>query len=154
LDSFVFTGGSGGDHVVRWSLVPVSQPVYVSATDRAKWPDDFLEREIAQRIAIAPQQWKMIVTLADPGDSTDNPSKSWPDGRRTVDVGTLVASKILAEPDGPCREINYDPTVLSAGLRTSNDPFPSARSAAYAVSYDRRTAEANAYPSSGTGAPQ
>ncbi len=154
LDSFVFTAGAGGDHVVRWSLVPAAPPVAVSADDRAKWPNDFLEQEITQRVAAAPQRWEMIVTVADPGDPTADPSKPWPDGRRTIDVGTLVASQIVAEPDGPCREINYDPTVLPAGIHTSDDPFPSARSAAYAVSYDRRTAEADAYPRNATGAAQ
>ena len=34
----------------------------------------------------------------------------------------------------------------AAGIRTSDDPFPAARSAAYAKSYDRRTAEAKDYP--------
>ncbi len=154
LDSFVFTDGSGADHVVRWSLVPAAQVVSVSGADIAKRPQDFLEQEITQRIAAGPQRWTMTVTVADPGDPSADPSKAWPDGRRTIDVGTLVASKIVAEADGPCREINYDPTVLPGGIHTSDDPFPSARSAAYAVSYDRRTAEANAYPSSATGAPR
>ena len=154
LDSFIFTDGSGADHVVRWSLVPAAQVVSVSGDDIAKRPKDFLEQEITQRVAAAPQHWTMTVTVADPSDQTADPSKAWPDGRRTVDVGTLVASKIIPEADGPCREINYDPTVLPGGIRTSDDPFPSARSAAYAVSYNDRTAEANAYPTTSTGAPQ
>ena len=41
-----------------------------------------------------------------------------------------------AERDGPCRDINFDPTVLPFGMQTSDDPFPAARSAAYARSYD------------------
>ena len=79
-------------------------------------------------------------------DPTADPSKAWPEGRRTVEVGTLVAQAVLTEPDGPCRDINYDPTVLPDGMRTSDDPFPAARSAAYAVSFNRRAAEAGAYP--------
>ncbi|MBC7665511.1 MAG: catalase, partial [Caulobacter sp.] len=39
-----------------------------------------------------------------------------------------------------------DPTVLPSGIATSDDPFPAARSAAYAGSYDRRTAETKDYP--------
>ena len=154
LDSFVFTDGSGADHVVRWSLVPTAPVVTIPADELAKRPNDFLEQEITQRVASGPQRWTMTVTVANPGDPSNDPSKAWPDGRRVVDVGTLVASKIIAEADGPCREINYDPTVLPDGIHTSDDPFPSARSAAYAVSYDRRTAEASAYPATGTGAPQ
>ena len=63
-----------------------------------------------------------------------------------MDAGTLVVSKVQAEADGNCRDLNFDPTVLPVGMRTSDDPFPAARSAAYAVSYDRRTAEAKDSP--------
>jgi catalase len=150
LNSFVFVDKTGAEHVVRWSLLPVAQPVSVSPDDLAKRGPDFLEQEIARRVAAAPQRWTMVVTIANPGDPTADPSKAWPEGRRTVEVGTLVVQKIEAERDGPCRDINFDPTVLPAGITTSDDPFPAARSAAYAKSYDRRTAEAKDYPRTAT----
>jgi catalase len=36
--------------------------------------------------------------------------------------------------------------VLPSGIKVSDDPFPAARSAAYAKSYDARTAEDASYP--------
>ncbi len=152
LNSFVFVDGSGAEHVVRWSLLPAAQPVAVSTDELAKRGPNFLEQEIAQRVAGAPQRWTMVVTVANPGDPTADPSKAWPADRRSVEVGTLVAQQVEAEPDGPCRDINFDPTVLPSGMRTSDDPFPAARSAAYAKSYDLRTAEAKDYPRTTTGA--
>jgi len=146
LNSFVFVDGSGAEHVVRWSLLPAAQRVAVSTDELAKRGADFLEQEIAQRVAGAPQRWTMVVTVANPGDPTADPTKAWPVDRRAVEVGTLVAQQVEAEPDGPCRDINFDPTVLPSGMRTSDDPFPAARSAAYAKSYDLRTAEAKDYP--------
>jgi catalase len=146
LDSFVFTERSGADHTVRWSLLPAAQPVPVSPDDLAQRGPNFLEQEITERIRRAPQRWTMVVTVANPDDPTADPTKVWPAGRRTIEVGTLVVQQIEPEPDGPCRDINFDPTVLPSGIRTSDDPFPAARSAAYAKSYDRRTAEANDYP--------
>jgi catalase len=94
----------------------------------------------------------MAVTLANPGDPTADPTKAWPPDRRTVEVGTLIAQKVEAEADGPCREINFDPTVLPTGIQVSDDPFPAARSSAYRMSYDLRTAEAKDYPTTATGA--
>jgi catalase len=152
LNSFVFVDGSGAQHVVRWSLLPAAQPVAVSTDELAKRGPNFLEQEIAQRVAGAPQRWTMVVTVANPGDPTADPTKAWPADRRSVEVGTLVAQQVEAEPDGPCRDINFDPTVLPSGMRTSDDPFPAARSAAYAKSYDLRTAEAKDYPRTTTGA--
>jgi catalase len=152
LNSFVFADGSGAEHVVRWSLLPTAQPVAVSTDELAKRGPDFLEQEIVQRVAGAPQRWTMVVTVAAAGDPTADPTKAWPADRRTIEVGTLVAQQVQAEPDGPCRDINFDPTVLPSGMRTSDDPFPAARSAAYAKSYDLRTAEAEDYPRTTTGA--
>jgi catalase len=152
LNSFVFVDGSGAEHVVRWSLLPAAQPVAVSTDELAKRGPNFLEQEIAQRVAGAPQRWTMVVTVANPGDPTADPTKAWPADRRSVEVGTLVAQQVEAEPGGPCRDINFDPTVLPSGMRTSDDPFPAARSAAYAKSYDLRTAEAKDYPRTTTGA--
>jgi catalase len=152
INSFVFVDGSGTAHVVRWSLLPQAKPVAVSPEELAKRGPDFLEQEIAQRVAGAPQSWTIVVTVANSGDPIADPTKPWPADRRTIDVGTLTAQQVQAEPDGPCRDINFDPAVLPYGMRTSDDPFPAARSAAYAKSYDLRTAEAKAYPRTATGA--
>jgi catalase len=152
LNSFVFIDGSGVEHVVRWSLLPAAKPVTILPDELAKRGPDFLEQEIAQRVASAPQRWTMMVTVANPGDPTADPTKAWPADRRTINVGTLTVQQIQAERDGPCRDINFDPTVLPSGMRTSDDPFPAARSAVYAKSYDLRTAEAKDYPRTTTGA--
>src|SRR4029077_7663308 len=138
------------DHVVRWSLLPAAQPVALTPDELAKRGPDFLEQEIAQRVASAPQRWTMLVTVANPGDPTADPTEAWPANRRSIEVGTLIAQHVQAERDGPCRDINFDPTVLPDGMRTSDDPFPAARSSAYAKSYDRRTAEAAYYPRTDT----
>jgi catalase len=146
INAFLFVDGSGAEHAVRWSLKPQAQVTPITQDDLAKLGPDHLEKEITDRVAKAPQRWTMVVTLADPGDPTSDPSKAWPEGRRTVEVGTLVVEKIEAERDGPCRDINFDPTILPDGIKVSDDPFPAARSAAYAKSYDLRTSEAKYYP--------
>ena len=146
LNSFVFTDGSGAEHMVRWSLLPAAQPVSVPPDDLAKRGPDFLEQEITERVRGGPQRWTLVVTVANPGDPTADPSKAWPEDRRTIEVGTLTVQQIEPERDGPCRDINFDPTVLPSGMRTSDDPFPAARSSVYAKSYDLRTAEAKDYP--------
>jgi catalase len=151
LNSFVFVDNSGAEHLVRWSLLPAAQPVPISQEDLAKRGPDFLEQEITERVAGGPQRWTMVVTIANPGDPTADPSRAWPGDRRTIEVGTLSVHQIYPEPDGPCRDINFDPTVLPTGIQVSDDPFPAARSAAYARSYDLRTAEAKDYPRIATG---
>ena len=152
LDSFLFVDGSGAEHPIRWSLVPAAQAVPVSPDELAKRGPNFLEQEITQRVAAGPQRWSLVLTVANPGDPTADPNQAWPAGRRTVEVGTLMVQQIEPERDGPCRDINFDPTVLPAGIKTSDDPFPAARSAAYSRSYNSRTAEEAYYPRTAPGA--
>lgn len=152
LNAFLFVDRAGVARAVRWSLRPAAEPVPIAPDELAKRGPNYLEQEITQRVAAGPQRWTMAVTVAEPGDVTADPSKAWPAERRTVEVGTLVVQRTEAEADGPCREINFDPTILPKGMSVSDDPFPAARSAAYARSYDRRTAESKYYPR--TSAPQ
>ena len=146
LNSFIFTNAQGQDETVRWSFGPTATPVTVPPDELKQRDPDFLTKDIIERVAQSPQRWTMTVAVANPGDPTADPSKAWPDGRRSIDVGTLAVQQIEAEADGPCRDLNFDPTVLPEGIRTSDDPFPAARSAAYSVSYNRRTAEEKDYP--------
>ena len=152
INSFLFVDAQGTERAVRWSLMPTAHPTPVPVEELAKRGPDFLEHEVRDRIATEPLRWTMVVTVADPGDPTADPSKAWPEGRRTVTVGTLAVQAVQPEPDGPCRDINFDPTVLPDGMRTSDDPFPAARSSAYAKSYDRRPAETGHYPRTPMGA--
>jgi catalase len=94
----------------------------------------------------------LVIHVAEAGDKTSDPSQEWPQNRRAVDVGTLIVQAIEPEANGPCRDINYDPTVLPTGMGTSDDPFPAARSSAYRRYYDLHTAEAADYPHSAAGA--
>jgi catalase len=146
LNSFIFTNAAGEDKVVRWSFVPAAHPVAVTLDALKARGDDFLDADITQRVHSAPQRWTLVVTVANPGDPSADPSKAWPEDRRKVEAGTLVVTAIEPEADGPCRDLNFDPTVLPAGMRVSDDPFPAARSAAYSVSFNRRTAEDKYYP--------
>jgi catalase len=146
LNAFLFVDSAGATRAVRWSLLPAAPPVPVSPDDLAKRGPNFLEQDITERVHNGPQRWTMVVTVANPEDPTADPTKTWPEDRRTVEVGTLTVQRIEAEQDGPCREINFDPTVLPTGMRISDDPFPAARSAVYAKSYNLRTAEAKDYP--------
>jgi catalase len=152
LNAFLFIDKSGAEHAVRWSLKPQAEVKSMTGEEFAKLGPDHLEQEIAERVGKAPQTWTMVVTVANPGDPTADPSKAWPDDRKSVKVGTLTVQQIQAERDGPCRDINFDPTILPDGITVSDDPFPAARSAAYRKSFDLRTSEESHYPRGEQGA--
>ena len=70
-------------------------------------------------------------------------TRVWPQNadRVRVDAGTLVIERAQTQIDGPCRNIDFDPLVLPAGIEPSGDPLLAARSAAYMESFSRRMAE-------------
>lgn len=146
LNSFLFVDPSGTRHAVRWSFMPAANVVTLKPEELTKRSPDFLAEEITQRVASGPQRWDLVLTLANPGDPTSDPTRAWPADRQTINAGTLVVQQVEPEVDGPCRDINYDPSVLPPGITTSDDPFPAARSAAYRVSHDERMAEEAHYP--------
>ena len=137
LNAFYFVDANGQRHAVRWQVVP-------EAKDAAPGPagdTNYLATDLRTRLAAGPQRWHLMVTLAAPGDPINDATKVWPADRTTIDAGTLVIESEQAQESGPCRDINYDPTVLPDGIEVSDDPLLAARSAAYADSYLRRTGE-------------
>lgn len=136
LNAFYFIDAEGVRHAVRWRVVP-------DATDAGIAPDedDYLIGDLQRRLAAGPARWRLLVTLAEPGDPTDDATRAWPAERTTVDAGVLVLEREQPQDSGACRDINYDPTVLPTGIAISDDPLLPARSAVYADSYLRRTRE-------------
>jgi catalase len=146
LNAFRFIDANGTSHLVRWSMEPTAVPTAVPHEALMSMGADFLEHDLVRRLAEGVLTWHLIVTFAQPGDPSNDATKAWPSDRRRVDVGTLVVRNAESEADGPCRDLNYDPTILPTGITVSDDPLLPARSAAYAKSFDLRTAEAADYP--------
>jgi catalase len=146
LNAFEFVNAAGVKQAVRWSMVAATPAAAVSPEVLKTAPPDFLADELEQRLAQQELKWSLTATLAERGDPTNDATIAWPDSRPTVDLGQLVVQHATAEADGACRDFNYDPLILPRGIEASDDPLLSARSAAYAESFDRRTAEADRYP--------
>ncbi|WHZ20725.1 MAG: Catalase [Rhodanobacteraceae bacterium] len=135
LDAFYFVDAHGQRQAVRWSMVPQA-----AADDHAAPADasDFLESDLRKRLAHAPLKWRLIVTLAAPGDAIDDASVAWPAERPHVDAGTLVIVSSQPQRIGVCRDISFDPLVLPRGIEPSADPLLQDRAATYAESLRRR----------------
>jgi catalase len=140
IDAFIFVGPDGKGHAVRWRMVPQAIPGSPGA-EVTQHSASYLDTDLRERLSQAPLRWRLLVTLAGPGDPIDDAAREWPPDRPTLDVGTLVIERTEPQASGPCRDINYDPLVLPDGIEASNDPLLPARSAVYADSYLRRTSE-------------
>ncbi len=77
LNSFIFTNAQGQDQLVRWFFVPEAKVEELSADQLKKARGaNFLDVDITQRVQSEPQHWNLIVTVANPGDPSHDPSKA------------------------------------------------------------------------------
>jgi catalase len=74
LNAFRFVNADGASAYVRWTLAPV-QP-YEAATG-ASQEKDFLFAGLIVSIELHPLQWHLVLTVAQPGDPTDNATIQW-----------------------------------------------------------------------------
>lgn len=136
LNAFYFVNDAGARTAVRWSLMPQQS----APAPRPGDPNGLFDALVRQ-LRDGPLRWRMLITVADPGDPLTDATLPWPDDRRTVEVGTLTLTSAATEAPGNARDINFDPLTLPDGIEPSDDPLLSARSDVYAASYRQRTGE-------------
>ena len=141
INAFRFTAASGRVDFVRWSMRPRLPFAAMVDARRKDAEADYLADDLRARLAHGPLRCDLVLTVAAPGDPVDDPSQAWPRDRRQVVAGTLELDATQPQATGACRDVNYDPTVLPAGIAPSNDPVLAARAAIYSQSFNRRERE-------------
>jgi catalase len=139
LNAFYCTNGAGATVPVRWSVVP--QETGGTNAPASSPRQDYLFDDLIRTLAQRPLQWRLVLTIGEPGDPTNDATKPWPQSRRSVDAGTLTITAVQTEEAGNARDINFDPLVLPDGITPSDDPLLAARSAVYSSSFTRRAEE-------------
>jgi catalase len=141
LNAFRFTNSGGETAWVRWSFVPVQSVVAANLSGGPQTDKNSFFDALIAAIHAHPLQWHLVVTIAQPGDPTENATLPWAAGRQTVDCGTLTIDQIESDDTSPARDLNFDPLILPTGISPSDDPLLSARSAVYSQSFTRREGE-------------
>jgi catalase len=141
LNAFRFTNAKGEVIPVRWSMIPIQPFEPISGTDPGKADKNYLFDSLIAGIHARPLQWRLVVTVGQPGDPTADATLPWLEDRRKIDLGTLTIDRVESEDSSPARDINFDPLILPDGIAGSDDPLLSARSAAYSKSFTRRESE-------------
>ena len=139
LNAFYFTNSAGTTVPVRWSVVP--QDAGAVAAPPESFGKDYLFDDLIRTVAQRPLNWRLMLTIGEPGDPTNDATKPWPRSRRSIDAGTLSITAVQTEEAGNARDINFDPLVLPEGITASDDPLPAARSAVYSRSFTLRAQE-------------
>jgi catalase len=137
--AFQFTAADGTSRFGRYRWTPEAGEAYISPDDASKRSTNFLRQELESRLQTSPVVFRLFLQLAGENDPTDDPTTLWPADRPVLELGRLEITNISPTSAADERRLVFDPTNLTEGIDLSTDPFPLARSAAYSISYDRRS---------------
>lgn len=135
IHTFYIDDKQGVKTKIRWHLVPQDGVKGLTDAEIAKKNPDFLNARLASRLKEGAVSFDWIISFGEPEDAVNDPSLQWPENRPTLNAGTL---RITASGDDSCKNLNFDPNVLSRGFSASDDPVLRMRSPAYAISFGKR----------------
>ena len=72
----------------------------------------------------------------------EDPTVAWPEEREVITLGRLEITDVVENAETPESPLVFDPTNVIDGIECSDDQILEARSKAYSVSIERRTATA------------
>jgi catalase len=137
--AFRFTAADGASVFGRYHFVPEAGEAFLTPEEGGKRAAGFLRDELESRLKQGPIAFRLQLQLAEAKDSTDDPTVLWPAERKRVELGRLEISSISSSSLADERRLIFDPNNLTAGIEPSGDPILAARSAAYSISYEKRS---------------
>ena len=137
--AFRFSAANGTSRFGRYRFVPQAGEAFLDPEEAGKRSPSFLREELEGRLRTGPAAFRLVLQLADAGDPTDDVTALWPKSRSMVELGRLDITSISPTSGEDERRLIFDPTNRTEGIDLSADPILLARSAAYSISYERRT---------------
>ena len=134
VHAFRWVDPMGTSRAVRWTWIPQAGETRIGGRAAKALGRDYLQEEIAKRAAVDGIRMDLEVTIAAPGDPTDDPSKHWPKGRDTIIAGTLELTKAVPDPETGGHIVVFDPTRMTDGIELSDDAMLAYRARAYSAS--------------------
>lgn len=135
-----FINKDGAARYGRYRIVPEAgnDPLDAEAL-KAKGPD-YLFDEIKERVGGSPIRFRIVVQLANDGDTVDDATVHWPEDRKLLDVGTIELTALASDNAAEQQRVIFDPIPRLDGIEPSEDPLLELRAAVYLISGRRRRA--------------
>ena len=140
VSAFKFTNAEGVGRYGRYRILPVAGNEYLGETGAAARGPNFLFDEIKERVAKGPVRFRIVVQLAEDGDTVDDATVRWPEARPQPAFGELTLNEIAANNAGEQQHIIFDPIPRVDGIDASADPLFEPRANIYLMSGRRRRA--------------
>jgi catalase len=139
IHAFQLTAPDGTRRWVRYRFEPAAGEAVLDDDEAAERDRDYLQEEIAQRLAQGPVAFTLSAVVAQDGDPLEDPTQAWPDDRETIELGRLELTAIATDRERDGDVLVMDPLRVTDGIEPSADPILHARSDVYAESVFRRS---------------
>jgi catalase len=140
VSSFKFTNAEGVSRYGRYRVQPLGGNEYLSDTEATVRGRNFLFDEIKQGVAREPVRFRVAVQLAEDGDTIDDATIRWPEGRPEQEFGEVSLRGIAGDNASEQQQIIFDPIPRVDGIEASADPLFEPRANIYLMSGRRRRA--------------
>ena len=140
VSAFKFTNANGVSRYGRYRILPVAGNEYLDDAAAAAKSPNFLFDELKERIAKEPVKFRIVVQLANDGDTTDDATVRWPEDRPQLTLGEISLTAIAPENPGEQQRLIFDPIPRVDGIEASADPLFEPRANVYLLSGRRRRA--------------
>jgi catalase len=140
VSAFRFTNADGVTRYGRYRVLPVAGNEYLEASGAAARSPSFLFDEIKERVAKEPVNFRVVVQLAEEGDTIDDATVRWPEDRPQLAFGQISLKEITPNNAQEQQQIIFDPIPRVDGIEASPDPLFEPRANIYLMAGRRRRA--------------
>jgi catalase len=140
LTAMRFINTAGVSRYGRYRILPEAGNEHLEAAVAAAKGPNYLYDELEQRIAKEPVKFKVVVQLAEDGDTVDDVTVPWPEDRKFLELGKLSLTEPVLDEAHEQKQIIFDPIPRVDGIEPSDDPLLELRAAVYLLSGRRRRA--------------
>ena len=139
LHAYRFIDDSGAAIYGRYRWNPEAGEAGISLEDAEALGSDYLQLDLATRLADAPAAFTLVAQIAEDGDPVDDPSVPFPEERPWVTLGRIEITGVAHDREQGGDVLVFDPTRVTDGIELSDDPILRFRTHAYAESVLRRS---------------
>jgi catalase len=140
VTAFAFTNAEGHTSFGRYRILPELGNDFLTDDQVAPLNENYLYDELAERIAKELVRFRIVVQVADAGDTVDDATIHWPESRKLVELGTVELNQVVSDTLAQQKHIIFDPIPRVDGIEPSADPLLELRAAVYLLSGRRRRA--------------
>jgi catalase len=139
LHAFRLVSKSGEGRWIRYRIEPEAGVETLPEDELDGLAPDYLQDELRARLESGVVRFRLVARLAEEGDPLDDPTAAWPEDRERVELGTLELTGLDSSREVGDDVLVFDPTRVTDGIETSDDPILHIRSHAYSTSVERRS---------------